>query len=344
MTPHKTLAPFVAAATLLALSAAHAAEENQLNLYTARHYQTDEALYSNFEKQTGIKINRIEGAEDPLMERIKNEGDKSPADVFITVDAGRLWRADQAGLFQPIHSKVLESRIPAAYRAPDGTWYGFSARARIVVYNKTNVKPGEIKSYTDLADPRWKGRICARSSGHVYMLSLISSVIAHDGEQKAEQWAKGVAGNLAREPKGGDTDQLKAVAAGECDIAISNTYYFVRLLKSSKLEDRAVAEKLGVLWPDQKGPGVHMNISGGGVLKYAPHKENAIKFLEYLASDQAQQYFANGNNEWPVVAGVKVNNPELESLGTFKADALNVGELGKNQPTAQKVADRAGWK
>jgi iron(III) transport system substrate-binding protein len=176
------------------------------------------------------------------------------------------------------------------------------------------------------------------------MLSLISSVIAHDGEQKAEQWAKGVAGNLAREPKGGDTDQLKAVAAGECDIAISNTYYFVRLLKSTKPEDCAVAEKLGVIWPDQKGPGVHMNISGGGVLKYAPHKENAIKFLEYLASDEAQQYFANGNNEWPVVPGVKVNNPELDSLGTYRADTLNVGELGKNQATAQKVADRAGWK
>ncbi|MET1084620.1 MAG: Fe(3+) ABC transporter substrate-binding protein [Burkholderiales bacterium] len=333
----------LAVASLLALSA-NATEENELNLYTARHYQTDEALYTNFTKQTGIKINRIEGAEDPLMERIKSEGDKSPADVFITVDAGRLWRADQAGLFQPIKSKALDSRIPAAYRAPDGTWYGFSARARVIAYNKAAVKPGEIKSYEDLADPKWKGKICARSAGHVYMLSLISSVIAHDGEQKAEQWAKGVANNLAREPKGGDTDQLKAVAAGECDIAISNTYYYVRLLKSAKPEDKAVADKIGIIWPDQKGPGVHMNISGGGVLKYAPHKENAIKFLEYLSSDEAQQYFANGNNEWPVVVGVKVTNPELESLGKFKADTLNVGELGKNQPNAQKVADRAGWK
>lgn len=342
--PHKKLSTLIAAVTLLTFSPVHAAEEKELNLYTARHYQTDEALYTDFTKQTGIKVNRIEGAEDPLMERIKSEGDKSPADVFITVDAGRLWRADQAGLFQPITSKVLDSRIPAAYRAPDGTWYGFSARARIIVYNKAAVKPDELKSYADLADPRWKGRICARSAGHVYMLSLISSVIAHDGEQKAEQWAKGVAGNLAREPKGGDTDQLKAVAAGECDIAISNTYYFVRLLKSTKPEDRAVVEKLGVIWPDKNGPGVHMNISGGGVLKYAPHKENAIKFLEYLASDQAQQYFANGNNEWPVVPGVKVNNAELESLGKFKADTLNVGELGKNQPAAQKVADRVGWK
>ncbi len=343
MTLTNILPGLLAVASLLALSA-NATEENELNLYTARHYQTDEALYTNFTKQTGIKINRIEGAEDPLMERIKSEGDKSPADVFITVDAGRLWRADQAGLFQPIKSKVLDSRIPAAYRAPDGTWYGFSARARVIAYNKAAVKPGEIKSYEDLADPKWKGKICARSAGHVYMLSLISSVIAHDGEQKAEQWAKGVANNLAREPKGGDTDQLKAVAAGECDIAISNTYYYVRLLKSAKPEDKAVADKIGIIWPDQKGPGVHMNISGGGVLKYAPHKENAIKFLEYLSSDEAQQYFANGNNEWPVVVGVKVTNPELESLGKFKADTLNVGELGKNQPNAQKVADRAGWK
>lgn len=344
VTPRQKLSTLVATALLLTLCPAQAAEDNELNLYTARHYQTDEALYTNFTKQTGIKVNRIEGAEDPLMERIKNEGEKSPADVFITVDAGRLWRADQAGLFQPIRSKVLDSRIPAAYRAPDGTWYGFSARARIIVYNKATVKPGELKTYADLADPRWKGRICARSAGHVYMLSLISSVIAHEGEQKAEQWAKGVANNLAREPKGGDTDQLKAVAAGECDIALSNTYYLVRLLKSAKPEDRALAEKLAVIWPDQQGHGVHMNISGGGVLKYAPHKENAIKFLEYLASDQAQQYFADGNNEWPVVVGVKINNPELESLGTFKADTLNVGELGKNQPAAQKVADRAGWK
>jgi len=343
MTRTNILPGLLAVASLLALSA-NATEQNELNLYTARHYQTDEALYTNFTKQTGIKINRIEGAEDPLMERIKSEGDKSPADVFITVDAGRLWRADQAGLFQPIKSKVLDSRIPAAYRAPDGTWYGFSARARVIAYNKAAVKPGEIKSYEDLADPKWKGKICARSAGHVYMLSLISSVIAHDGEQKAEQWAKGVANNLAREPKGGDTDQLKAVAAGECDIAISNTYYYVRLLKSAKPEDKAVADKIGIIWPDQKGPGVHMNISGGGVLKYAPHKENAIKFLEYLSSDEAQQYFANGNNEWPGVVGVKVTNPELESLGKFRADTLNVGELGKNQPNAQKVADRAGWK
>jgi iron(III) transport system substrate-binding protein len=337
------LAPFVLLA-LTTLATARAADEPTLNIYTARHYQTDEALYTNFTKETGIKINRIEGAEDPLMERIKSEGDKSPADVFVTVDAGRLWRAEQAGLFVPVKSRVLETRIPASYRDPEGEWFGFSARARVIAYNRDAVKPGEIKTYDDLADPKWKGKICARSAGHVYMLSLISAVIAHEGEQKAEQWAKGVVANLARDPKGGDTDQLRAVAIGECDIALTNTYYYVRLVKSDKPEDKKVVEKVGVLWPNQNTWGTHVNISGAGVLKYAPHKENAIRFLEYLSSDEAQKYFANGNNEWPVVPGVKLDNVALESLGTFKADTLNVSVLGRNQPLAQKVADRAGWK
>ena len=344
MMSRKTRIVAFAAVALITLSTAHAVDENTLNVYTARHYQTDEALYSNFTKQTGIKINRIEGAEDPLMERIKSEGDKSPADVFVTVDAGRLWRAEEAGLFVPVKSNVLDTRIPAAYRDPNGEWFGFSARARVIAYNRDAIKSGEIKTYADLADPKWKGKICARSAGHVYMLSLISAVIAHEGEQKAEQWAKGVVANLARDPKGGDTDQLRAVAAGECDIALTNTYYYVRLMKSDKPEDKKVVEKVGILWPNQNTWGTHVNISGAGVLKYAPHKESAIKFLEYLSSDEAQRYFANGNNEWPVVAGVKLDNPALESLGTFRADTLNVSVLGKNQPLAQKVADRAGWK
>ena len=320
------------------------AQEKVLNLYTARHYQTDEALYANFTKQTGIKINRIEGQEDPLLERIKNEGANSPADVFITVDAGRLWRADQAGVFAPVKSKVLESRIPANYRDPEGAWFGFSARGRVIAYNKSTVKPGDIKDYEDLADPKWKGKVCTRSGGHVYNLSLIGSLVANLGEEKTEQWAKGVVANLARDPKGGDTDQLKAVAAGECDVAISNTYYIARLMRSTKPEDKAVAEKLGVIWPNQGNRGTHMNVSGGGMLKNAPNKEAAVKFLEYLASDEAQTYFADGNNEWPVVPSVKVKNKELESLGSFKADTLNVSAIGKHQPTAQKIADRVGFK
>lgn len=347
MTVFRRLLPRATAlATLavLALPLAAHAQEKVLNLYTARHYQTDEALYANFTKQTGIKINRIEGQEDPLLERIKSEGANSPADVFITVDIGRLWRAQQAGVFAPLKSSVLESRIPANYRDPNGDWFGFSARARVIAYNKAAVKPGDIKTYEDLADPKWKGKLCIRSSGHVYNLSLMSSLIAHDGEAKTEQWTRGVVANLARAPKGGDTDQLKAVAAGECDIAVANTYYIARILKSAKPEDKAVAEKLGVLWPNQASQGVHMNISGGGMLKHAPNKESARAFLEYLASDDAQRYFADGNNEWPVVESVKISNPALEALGSFKADKINVAELGKHQPQAQKLADKAGYK
>jgi len=328
----------------LALSPGSLAQEKVLNLYSSRHYETDEALYTNFTKQTGVKINRIEGGEDPLIERIRNEGDKSPADVLITVDAGRLWRAEQMGLFQPVKSKVLESRIPASYRHPDGLWFGFSARARIIAYNKAQVKPGDIANYEDLANPKWKGKICTRSAGHVYNLSLMSSLVNYNGEAKTEEWAKAVAGNLARSPKGGDTDQLKAVAAGECDLAISNTYYYFRLLRSQKPDERAVAEKIGVLLPNQGNRGTHVNISGAGVLKHAPNKEAAILFLEYLASDEAQNYFANGNNEWPVVPSVKPNNAALATIGKFKTDSLNLAVIGKNQPTAQKIADRSGFK
>lgn len=332
------------ATVTLGLSSSALAQDKVLNLYTARHYQTDEALYTNFTKATGIRINRIEAPEDPLLERIKSEGAASPADVLITVDVGRLWRAQQAGVFAPVKSAVLERRIPARYRDPDGHWFGFSARARVIAYNKSVVKPGEIRDYEDLADPKWKGRICTRSSGHVYNVSLIASQVAHKGEAQTEQWVRGLAANLARDPKGGDTDQLTAVAAGECDIALSNTYYIVRLMRSAKPEDRAIAAKLGVVWPNQGNRGTQMNISGGGMLKHASNKEAAIKFLEYLASDEAQAYFANGNNEWPVVPGVKLNNPVLEALGEFKADDINVALLGRNQPTAQKIADRAGFK
>lgn len=338
-----TLLPLaLLAAALVALPAS--AQEKVLNLYTARHYQTDEALYANFTRQTGIRVNRIEGGEDALFERIKNEGANSPADVFITVDVGRLWRAEQAGVFAKLKSPALESRVPSAYRDPEGQWFGFSARARVIAFNKSAVQPGEIRDYEDLAGPKWKGRICVRSSSHPYNLSLVGAMIAHLGEQKAEDWVRGLKNNLARDPKGGDTDQLTAAAAGECDLAIANTYYIVRLMRSGRLQDKAVMQKLGVVWPNQNNRGVHMNISGGGMLKNAPHREAAVRFLEYLASDQAQAYFANGNNEWPVVPGVGISNPELESLGKFKMDAINVGLLGRNQPLAQRIADRAGYR
>ncbi len=319
-------------------------QSKALNLYSARHYQTDEALNANFTKLTGIKVNLIEGGEDALMERIRNEGANSPADVFITVDVGRLWRAEQLGLFAPVKSKVLEARIPASLRDPAGNWFGFSTRARVIVYNKGKFKAGDIADYEDLAAPRFKGTVCTRSGSHTYNLSLMGAMIGALGEQKAETWAAGVVANLARTPKGGDTDQLMAVAAGECDIAISNTYYIARLMRSEKPEDRRAIDKLGVIMPNQNNRGTHVNISGAGMLRFAPDKEAAVKYLEYLASDQAQLYFADGNNEWPVVVTVDSSNPALKTLGKFKIDPVNIAMIGKNQPVAQKIFDRVGYK
>ena len=327
------------------LTAASATGQQQVvNIYSSRHYQTDEALYEGFTKLTGIKINRIEAGEDALIERIRNEGSRSPADVLITVDAGRLWRAEQLGLLQPVKSATLQQRIPENLREPGGQWFGFSTRARVIAYSKAKVRPAELQSYEDLADPKWKGRVCMRSSASIYNLSLMGALIDHLGEQKAEAWAKGVRANLAHEPKGGDSDQLKSVAAGECDVTVSNQYYYARLARSEKPEERQIAERIGIIFPNQQSWGTHVNISGAGVLKNAPHRDAAIKFLEYLASDDAQRYFADGNNEWPVVASVKVDNPVLNALGDFKRDRLNVAVLGRNQPNSQKIYDRVAWK
>lgn len=333
---------------ILTLTAAVAAEstalaaDKELNLYSARHYQTDEALYNNFTQQTGIKINRIEAKEDELLERIKNEGAMSPADVFITVDAARLAKADELGLFAPLQSKAIEERIPAHLRSKD--WAAFSTRARVIVFNKATMKAEDVKNYEDLAQPKLKGQVCMRSGAHPYNLSLLASMIAHHGEKKAEEWAKGVVANFARTPKGGDTDQIKAVAAGECGVTISNSYYLARLMRSGKPEDRKVVEAIGIVWPNQATTGVHINISGGGILKTAPNKEAAKKFLDYLASDEAQRYFADGNNEWPAATNVKTDNPALAALGSFKADTLPIIELAKNAALAQKIYDRVGWK
>ncbi len=313
-----------------------------LNIYSARHYQTDEALYSDFTKQTGIKINRLDGKEEELVERIKNEGASSPADVLITVDAARLEIADKAGLFQPMQSAALEARIPAALRTP--TWAAFSTRARVVVYNKATVNAEWVQTYEDLAHPRLKNQVCVRSGAHPYNLSLGAAMLAHNGEAKTEEWARGLVANFARAPKGGDTDQLKAVAAGECGVAISNSYYLARLMRSTKPEDQQVVQALGIVWPNQKTWGTHINVSGAGIVKNAPNRESAVKFLEYLASDSAQAYFANGNNEWPVVPSVQVKNPALEALGPFKSDTLPIGQLANNTASAQKVFDRAGWR
>jgi iron(III) transport system substrate-binding protein len=323
-------------------SSAAAAQEKVLNLYSARHYQTDEALYANFTKQTGIKVNRIEAKEDELLERIRNEGANSPADIFLTVDAARLAKADELGLFAPVKSKVMEERIPANLRSAD--WFAFSTRARVIVASKDLVKAEDVQSYEDLASPKLKGKVCSRSGSHPYNISLMAALIAHIGEAKAEEWARGVVANFARAPKGGDTDQIKSVSAGECGVAVSNTYYVARLLRSDKPEDRRMMERVNIIWPNQKSFGTHINISGGGMLKTAPNKESAVKFLEYLASDDAQRYFADGNNEWPSVASVVIKNPALEAMGKFKADNLPVATLAKNAVAAQRIYDRAGWK
>ena len=330
------------ACALAAASFAAPAQEKVLNLYSARHYQTDEALYADFTRQTGIKINRIEGKEEELMERIRNEGANSPADVFITVDAARLAKADELGLFAPVKSKVLETRIPAHLRT--GTWFAFSTRARVIIYNRSAVKAEQVQTYESLADPQLKGKLCSRSGAHPYNLSLLASLIAHNGEAQTETWARGVVANFARAPKGGDTDQIKAVAAGECGVAVSNTYYLARLIRSEKVDDRRMMERVGIVWPNQATTGTHINISGAGMVKTSKNQESAVRFLEYLSSDDAQRYFADGNNEWPVVAGVVTNNPVLTALGKFKADALPIGQLAKNIVAAQMVLDRAGYR
>ena len=335
----KTLLP--ALALTLAAAGAHA-EEKVLNLYSARHYQTDEALYAGFTKKTGIRINRIEGKEEELLERLKNEGANSPADVLITVDAARLAAARELGLFAKVESKALETRIPAHLRTDE--WIAFSTRARVIVYAKDSIKAGDVQNYADLANPKLKGQVCSRSGSHPYNLSLLASIIAHEGEAKAETWARGMVANFARAPKGGDTDQIKAVAAGECGVTIANSYYLARLMNSPRPVDQEVVAKVKSVWPNQQSWGTHVNVSGAGMLKTAPNKEAAVKFLEYLASDEAQAYFANGNNEWPVVPSVKVDNAALDKLGEFKADSIQIGELADTVAEAQKIYDRAGYR
>ena len=337
-------AGYAAALAACMVSATGHAQQKMLNLYSARHYSTDEALYANFTKSTGIRINRIDAGDEQLLERLKTEGSNSPADVLLLVDAARLWNAQQMSLYAPVKSSVLESRIPAELRDRDGNWFGFSTRARVIVYNKLTVKPADVSTYESLADPKLKGKVCTRSGSHPYMLSLVAAVAEHDGEAKAEAWARGVVANFARKPAGGDTDQIKAVASGECGVALTNTYYWVRLLKSTKPDEQEIVKKVGFVWPNQASYGTHVNVAGGAMLRNAPNKEAAVKFLEYLAGDEAQAYFANGNNEWPVVKTAVAKNPELDSLGKFKMDAIGPAVFGKNTPMAQRIVDRAGWK
>ncbi len=313
-----------------------------VNVYSARHYDTDDQIYRKFEKKTGVKVKLIEGSSGAILERLKREGKRSPADVFITVDAGRLYQAESAGIFQGVKSDILSRLVPANLRHPEGKWFGLTKRARIILRSRERVKKGEIASYEDLVKPRWKGKVLIRSSSNIYNQSLVGSMIAAHGEEGAEKWCRGLVANLARVPQGGDRDQIKAVAAGEGDVAVANSYYFARMLNGTD-EEKAAAAKVAVVFPNQGGRGTHVNLSGIGVCANSPNKANAIAFIEYLMGSDAQEVFAAGNNEYPVVRGAGTV-PALESFGTFKEDKVNAAVFGRNNPAAIRIMDRAGWR
>lgn len=329
--------------TALALSAmlATPAMAQELNLYSARHYDTDLRIYENFTRETGIHINLIEGEGEQLMERILTEGVNSPADLYVTVDGGRLWQAAEAGIFQPIHSEVLDARVPANFRDPEGRWYGLSERAR-VIFTRKGERPDWLNDYEDLADPRLEGEVCIRSSSSIYNISLLAELIEELGPEAAETWAAGVAHNLARPPQGGDRDQLRALAAGECSVAVSNTYYWGALAASDNPADRAVADAVEFVYPNQENRGAHVNISGAGVAAHAPNRDNAIRFLEYLVSDEAQAIFADSNNEFPVVPGVVIHGP-VAPYTQFRNSGVNAQVFGINAAEATEIYDRVGF-
>jgi iron(III) transport system substrate-binding protein len=342
-------APLLAAA-LAATAFTASAQDKVLNVYSARHYQTDEVMYDTFTRTTGIKINRVDADDAGIVARLRAEGAASPADIVLLVDAARMAAADAQGLFQPIKSAKLDAAIPANLRAAptaDGvTWTGFSTRARVIVYDPTRVKAADVATYEQLADPKLKGTICTRSGSHPYNLSLFATVIERIGDQKGEAWLKGIVDNMARAPKGGDTDQIRAVASGECAVAITNTYYLARLMKSTKPEDRSVVDKVRVVFPNQGTSGTHVNIAGAAVAKHAKNRDAAIQFMEYLASPFAQDYFANGNNEFAAAKGVKVDNPALKAMGgdNFKVENVPLASVAKNLTKVQQMLDRVGFK
>jgi iron(III) transport system substrate-binding protein len=326
------------------------AQDKVLNLYSARHYQTDEVMYDTFTRTTGIKINRVDADDAGIVARLKAEGASSPADVVLLVDAARLAAADRDGLFQPIKSAKLDAAIPAHLRAAataDGvTWTGFSTRARVIVFDPQRVAREDVATYEQLAGPKVKGLLCTRSGSHPYNLSLFATVVERLGDEKGEAWLKGLVANMARAPKGGDTDQIRAVASGECGVALTNTYYLARLLKSAKPEDRSVMEKVRVVFPNQASSGTHVNIAGAAVARHAKNRDHAVQFLEFLASPFAQDYFANGNNEFPAARGVSIANAALKSMGAdgFKAENIPLAVVAKNLPKVQQMLDRAGYK
>lgn len=335
----------VAAVALAAPAVLFAADADaaEVNLYSARKEELIRPMLDAFTKETGIKVNVLTAGADQLVERIKSEGANSPADVLMTVDAGRLYRAKQEGILQPIESETLETNIPAHLQDKDNQWFGLSQRARVVFYAKDRVKPEELSTYEDLTSEKWNDRICIRSSDNIYNQSMLAAMIARDGEEKAKTWAEGMVENMARTPQGGDRDQIKAVAAGECDIAISNTYYVIGMLQSSDEADVKAANAVEAFFPNQDTTGTHVNVSGAGVVKGAPNKDAAVTLIEWLASEPAQEMYAEVNGEYPARPGVAWSQV-LQNWGTFKMDDLAMDKLGEHNADAVKVFDQAGWR
>jgi len=315
----------------------------EVNVYSARKEALIKPLLDQFTSESGVKVNLVTGKADALLKRLTTEGANSPADLFITTDAGRLHRAREADVLQPVSSDTLDAAIPANYRDPEGYWHGLSVRARVITYIKDRVDPKQLSTYEALADEQWKGRICIRGSDNIYNQSLVASMIAADGEAATQQWADGFVNNFTRPPKGGDRDQVKAAAAGVCDLAIVNTYYLGAMINSKDKNEQTAASKVALFWPNQNSRGTHVNVSGAGVTRAAKNKEAAIKLLEFLASEKAQGWYASVNQEYPVRPGVEWSET-LKQWGTFKADTLNLSLLGENNPAAVRLMDRAGWK
>ncbi len=341
MKPFRTLFAVAVLALVTATPPAFAAGE--VNLYSARKEELIKPLLDRFTADTGIKVNLVTGKADALLKRLESEGRNTPADLLLTTDAGRLYRAYEAGLLQPVRSDTLERAVPAIYRDPEGHWFGVSVRARVLMYASDRLDPAGLSTYEDLADERWKGRICIRSSNNIYNQSLVASLIVAHGEAETEAWAKGLVANLARPPKGGDRDQIKAVAAGQCDVAVANTYYLGTMLNSSDPAQREAAAKISVFWPNQADRGSHVNVSGAGVTRHARNRNNAVRLLEFMTTEESQRWYADANLEYPVRTGITLN-PTLEAWGTFAGDTINLAELGRHNAAAVRLMDRAGWK
>lgn len=328
---------------VLMLTLTPAIQADQVNVYSARQENLIKPILDRFTEQTGIRVNLVTGGADELITRLELEGRNSPADVLLTVDVGRLHRAREQGLLQPVHSDVLSASVPERYRDPDGHWFAISLRSRVIIYNRDTVSPGQLSTYADLAEPHWQGRVCVRSSSNIYNQSLVAAMISRQGVETTEAWARGLAGNFARPPRGGDRDQISAVAVGQCDVAIVNTYYLAGMMQSPVARERRTAESVGLFWPDQQAGGAHINASGAGLTATAPNAASAIRLLEFLVGEEAQSWYAEANNEYPVREGIKMSTT-LAQWGEFVAEELPLEVLGTHNAEAVRLMDRAGWR